>query len=118
MQFTETVKASLLDDGFVELSLERTYPHGAKYMPTVYFQVLDVPELADAIERFARTTVPETVPLSDGEVNLFCMTPNPLINLELKRPSFGEHGGYRCIDMGPKTVPSLVAALREAADQF
>ena len=116
MEYTETVAAQLGADGFVELSLDRTYKHGAKYIPTLYFQSDDVPQLADAIERFARTNVVETVKLADGTVTLFTMDPNPAIHLELKRPGFALHGGHDSLDMAPRTVSSLVAALRAAAE--
>ncbi|HRE88200.1 MAG TPA: hypothetical protein PK095_03585 [Myxococcota bacterium] len=112
---TENTNVELTSDGFVAVSVDRTYDDGIGYRAKLHFQRGDVGAVADAFERFVGNRVDETVTLADGALRIFDMPPSPLVNVELDRHEDLVHGGYDTLDLGVESVAGLVASLRAVA---
>ena len=111
----ETVQVSPTDDGFIAIDVHRKYDDGVEYRSKLYFQRADATKLADAVERFTRTPVDDSVDLVDGVVHLFPQERGDMINVELTRDGALPHGGYDTLDFGPATAPAIIAGLRQHA---
>jgi hypothetical protein len=113
--FTETTSVAATDDGFVSISVDRTYDDGIGYRSILHFQVADVGTVADAFERFGATRSDESLKLADGALKIFDMAPSPMVNVELDRAGDLPYGGYDTLDLGPDSVANIVAGLRALA---
>lgn len=114
-KFRETVAVSSTDDGFVALEVRRAYDNGVAYRSVLYFQRGDAGKVADAVERFARAQVEDTVALADGSVHLFPQDRSEMINVELTRDAALPHGGYDTLDLSPASAAAVIDGLRQHA---
>lgn len=114
-KYQETVDVSTTDDGFVSVDVHRVYDDGVEYRSVLYLQRADAGKVADAVERFTRTQLDDTVPLIDGSLHLFPQDRSEMISLELRRERALPHGGYDTLEFGPKAAGALIAGLRQHA---
>jgi hypothetical protein len=110
--FDEQTRVSTNGDGFIAISVVRTYRDGIVYRSALFFASGDVAAVADALERFAATRRDQSLALADGTLRIFHMPPSEMINLELERAERVPHGGYDTLDLAPGSAADVASALR------